>query len=51
MGTVTPKAENAVPTAKRGGGSIVVRGCLAASGTGSLVWPHGNMTKENDVAV
>lgn len=51
LGAVTPKPEDAVPTAQRGGGSIVVRSCLAASGTGSLVWPHGNMTNENDAAV
>ena len=39
--------KNIVPTVKHGGGSIMLWGCFAASGTGSLVRVHGIMEEEN----
>lgn len=38
---------NTVPTVKHGGGSIMLWGSFAASGTGSLVRVHGTMKKED----
>ena len=41
--------KNTVPTVKHGGRSIMLWGCVAVSGTGSLVWVHGIMKKKDYV--
>lgn len=52
-GKARPSAlkKKTVPTVKHGGGSIMLWGCFAASGTGKLVQVHGVMKKEDCVDI
>ena len=40
-----------VATVKHGGGSTMLWGCFAASGTGNLIWVHFIMKKEDHVDI
>lgn len=37
------RKKNTLPTVKRGGGSIMLWSCVAASSTGNIVWAEGRM--------
>ena len=42
------KAKNTIPTVNRGGGSVILWGRFAASGTGSLRSPQGKKKKKSN---
>ena len=45
------KPKNSIPTVKHGGGSIMLLGCFAAGGTGTLHKINGTMRKEKYVVI
>ena len=45
------KPKNSIPTVSYGGGSIMLRGCFAAGGTGALHQIDGIMRQKNDVDI